>query len=408
MKKIILQDKKKTKVKDIIAAVLITALAMAVGIGAFALVCLDNVADASDSREFAPAAANITRTHLFAASEDSGVSTQADATEISKICFIILGDDPGPILTGVGSAMFTGTENIVTYPVGGSVYNWVMTCDVSEYVAQGYTNFRLHDSSLCAFEWEGTTLRVRSGVMNTKPFSVFSNENPNIRVNCDLPRVEVPLPDDPMKEGHHFVGWYYDEQLTQPYDGSPVYEDTALYAKFAINTYTVTYDTAGGKSIDSVTVDWNTVAPTPTPSRVGYYFMEWQLPNGTTYTGQPIKENTTLIAVWQIKTYTVTFYVGEEKYKEFTVEFGTVLVDAMESADIVSYKAMNSEGLRVSKRSVITEDTQVLITKLTGWEKYGDFVGRNPWYTWVTIGVLVVLLILAIVGIAELAQKRHQ
>ena len=100
--------------------------------------------------------------------------------------------------------------------------------------------------------------------------------------------------------------------------------------------------------------------------------------------------------------------MGEEKYKEFTVEFGTVLVDAMESADIVSYKAMNSEGVRVSKRSVITEDTQVLITKLTGWEKYGDFVGRNPWYTWVTIGVLVVLLIFAIVGIAELAQKRHQ
>lgn len=38
----------------------------------------------------------------------------------------------------------------------------------------------------------------------------------------------LPLPDAPVKAGHTFVGWYFDEELTRPYDGSPIYTDAHL------------------------------------------------------------------------------------------------------------------------------------------------------------------------------------
>lgn len=117
----------------------------------------------------------------------------------------------------------------------------------------------------------------------------------------------VPLPDDPVKEGHTFVGWYYDSEFTRPYDGSPIYADTQLYAKFEINKFTVTFNSDGGSSVVSQTVNWNTAATLTTPTREKYAFKGWFLPNGTRYTNQPIKENTTLTAHWERNVFNITF-----------------------------------------------------------------------------------------------------
>ena len=44
---------------------------------------------------------------------------------------------------------------------------------------------------------------------------------------------KVAKPEDPVREGYAFVGWYADEALSEAYDfGSPVNEDTVLYAKW--------------------------------------------------------------------------------------------------------------------------------------------------------------------------------
>lgn len=96
-------------------------------------------------------------------------------------------------------------------------------------------------------------------------------------------RVPVPLPDDPVKEGYTFVGWYYDSEFNIPYNGGAIYEDTNLYAKFEINHYTVTFNSYGGTAVESQTVDWNTSATLTTPTRVGYTFKGWFLPDGNGY-----------------------------------------------------------------------------------------------------------------------------
>lgn len=223
-------------------------------------------------------------------------------------------------------------------------------------------------------------------------------------------RVPVSLPADPIKEGHTFAGWYYGSACSgscRVYDGAPIYEDTALHAHFNINRYTVTYDVAGGTAVESEVLNWNTAASAPEPTRTGYNFVGWFTSSGEQYTNAPIKENTTLTARWEIKIFTVTFYVeSDEVYTTLDVPYGSTLAAAMEQAEIASYKAMDISGLRVSKQSVITENTQVLVEELTGWEKFGDFVGQNQWFTWLTVGVIGVLLIISVVGIVINVKRR--
>jgi len=113
-----------------------------------------------------------------------------------------------------------------------------------------------------------------------------------------------------VKEGHKFVGWYYDEAFTKPYDNKPIYEDTRLYAKFEINRYTVAFDANGG-SLDygkeTVAGDYNTVPEIPVPERYGYTFLGWQTSDGQAYDVEtPLAQDLTLVAQWQINIYTLT------------------------------------------------------------------------------------------------------
>lgn len=120
------------------------------------------------------------------------------------------------------------------------------------------------------------------------------------------------LPADPVKDGHTFVGWFYGTQdehgsNCRAYGGEPIYYNTNLHAHFRTNTFTVTFDANGGSAVNNLTVDWNTAVTLPTTTRDKHAFKGWFLPNGTQYTNQPIKENTTLTAQWERNVFNVTF-----------------------------------------------------------------------------------------------------
>lgn len=52
----------------------------------------------------------------------------------------------------------------------------------------------------------------------------------------------INLPSNPTKEGYTFVGWYIDSKLQTPYVfGTMPAEDITIYAKWMINSYTITY-----------------------------------------------------------------------------------------------------------------------------------------------------------------------
>ena len=118
-----------------------------------------------------------------------------------------------------------------------------------------------------------------------------------IRANTPADR-----PADPTKEGYTFIGWYNGES---EWDfETPVTTDLTLTAKWQINQYTITFDTAGGSEVPSITQDYGTaITPPAAPTRTGYTFAGWdrEIP-----TAMPT-ENMTITARWQVNQYTITF-----------------------------------------------------------------------------------------------------
>ncbi|MEO2256334.1 InlB B-repeat-containing protein [Paenibacillus amylolyticus] len=85
-------------------------------------------------------------------------------------------------------------------------------------------------------------------------------------------------PDDPTKAGHTFAGWYTEPEWSTPFDLNTrsIVQDTTLYAKWAPNTYKVTFNTLGGSAVSDAAVEYGKKLSAPaSPSRSGYTFAGW-------------------------------------------------------------------------------------------------------------------------------------
>ena len=118
-----------------------------------------------------------------------------------------------------------------------------------------------------------------------------------IRANTPADR-----PADPTKEGYTFIGWYKGEEKWNFADA--VTEAMTLTAKWQLNQYTITFDTAGGSEVPSITQDYGTaITPPAAPTRTGYTFAGW---NREIPTAMPAGDMT-ITAQWQVNQYTITF-----------------------------------------------------------------------------------------------------
>ena len=216
----------------------------------------------------------------------------------------------------------------------------------------------------------------------------------------------MSLPEEPTKEGYRFVGWYLDEALTIPYNGEPITADMRFYAKFEINEYTVSLDSNGGSDVSNVTVEWNTSAELPTPTKEGYNFLGWFYGNGTKYEGQAVTENITLTALWELKVYTVTFYVNGEVYKTMQVPHGTLLRNVMSQDRALRYmNALNERGEKLSKATTVESDVEVPVGEMTEQEKTAEFLSRNMWLVY-SLGGIACAGVLSTVIASVIADKR--
>ena len=109
-------------------------------------------------------------------------------------------------------------------------------------------------------------------------------------------------PADPTKEGYTFIGWYKGEEKWNFADA--VTEAMTLTAKWQLNQYTITFDTAGGSEVPSITQDYGTaITPPAAPTKTGYTFAGWDKTIPFTMPA----EDMTLTAKWQVNQYTITF-----------------------------------------------------------------------------------------------------
>ena len=125
----------------------------------------------------------------------------------------------------------------------------------------------------------------------------------------------IHAPASVSKEGHTLEGWYYtdgeeEKKFDFEADKMPMH-DLTLTAKWTINQYTITFDTDGGNTIDSITLDYGTAITAPeAPTKDGYTFKEWSpaLPETMPAGDMTVKA---------IYDYTYTGWITDEKGKTY-------------------------------------------------------------------------------------------
>lgn len=132
----------------------------------------------------------------------------------------------------------------------------------------------------------------------------------------------------PEREGYTFAGWYTDDQYTNGTEfnfDTLITKDTVLYGKLTPKTYNIEYNlNSGTDATNPATITAQTKThglaeklSETVPTRDGYTFLGWgTTADATAPSYQPgdmysVDGDIELYAVWQQKTYTITFSSGE-------------------------------------------------------------------------------------------------
>lgn len=124
-------------------------------------------------------------------------------------------------------------------------------------------------------------------------------------------------PSAPGKPGYIFDGWYEDEDCHDAFNfGTAITGDITLYAKWTVNTYTVTVNNDNGTSPTKTSPAYNTKVEVDVPEKAGYAFIGWiadpssvipVLNTDGKYEFTMPAHDVTLTANWSTNAYTVTF-----------------------------------------------------------------------------------------------------
>ena len=245
-------------------------------------------------------------------SYEPGDSVPADVTELT-----VQWTAPTYTVTlhANGGTINNGNVTEYTYGVGATLPTDVMR---TGYTFKGwYYNENLTGSPVTAIgdtetgnkeywaKWE-----INQYTVTVKP----ENGEADITITQDY-GTPITAPADPTREGYTFIGWDREIPTTMPA------EDMTITAKWKVNSYTITFDTAGGSEIAPITQDYGTQIAAPAdPTREGYTFIGWDMEIPITMPA----ENMTITAKWKVNSYTITFdTAGGSEIAPITQDYGT-------------------------------------------------------------------------------------
>jgi uncharacterized repeat protein (TIGR02543 family) len=175
---------------------------------------------------------------------------------------------------------------------------------------------------------------------------------------------------DPTRTGYDFAGWFQNEACTQVWDfNNPIIKDTTLYAKWDIQSYTVTFDRMDGSAQVKKTAQYNTKLAKPAdPARTGYKFGGWfkeaACTNAWDFAADKVIKSTTLYAKWTpLSKFTVSAAVNNTAYGSATG------AGVFYSGAKVTLKATPKAGYRFVR-----------------WLEGANTVSTNPVYTFAVAG----------------------
>ena len=135
---------------------------------------------------------------------------------------------------------------------------------------------------------------------------------------------KLAKPNDPVKEGYEFVGWFTDETCVNVYDfESVVTQDLILYAKFEVIKLQVIFKDKDGNVLSEQEVEYGKDASEPEiPEIEGYEFISWD------NSFENVKNNIEINAIYDLLKLNVTIETSTgEVIQVIEVEYGTKLED---------------------------------------------------------------------------------
>lgn len=192
------------------------------------------------------------------------------------------------------------------------------------------------------------------------PFDFEDDARPNPIEEGYISGDEFELYDEPNDiDHHHFSGWYFDENLTEP-AGSYVtvaYSDIKIYGKYILDTHTLTVHGGSG----SGTYNYGDTVTATAEIPVGQSFVKWVDTEGTevstkaTYKFE-LQKDTEITAVYEYIDYTLTFMLYGAEYGETGYAHYTETLHYGDTVNIQSLPA-DKENYAFSGWYVEGEDT---------------------------------------------------
>jgi len=163
----------------------------------------------------------------------------------------------------------------------------------------------------CTIPWDFTSsiysAKTLYGKWSLHKFTVMFNTQDGSIIETKAAEFNTLIaePTKPTRTGYTFIGWYKDAagQNAWNFATDKVTADTVLYAKWNINSYTVSFNSQGGSTVDSKTANYNTTIGEPTaPTRKGYTFDGWYKDDAGqiawNFATDKVTNNVTLYSKW--------------------------------------------------------------------------------------------------------------
>jgi uncharacterized repeat protein (TIGR02543 family) len=198
----------------------------------------------------------------------------------------------------------------------------------------GFTENNLHLNRIPS----GTVLADGSLVLklyydrNTYSISFESNANLSIQSISALYEAAISQPQDPIRSGYTFIGWYSDQTLTQTYTFNTMPLDgITLYAKWLGQPTNLYFNSNGGSEVAMITAQLDGVISAPSaPAKLGYTFDGWykdQMLTEAFTTWVMPSGGITLYAKWDANPYTISFVEnGGSAVSDITQDYLTSVV----------------------------------------------------------------------------------
>ena len=203
-----------------------------------------------------------------------------DSIEIESGNFII-----PPINPIRDNYEFLGWYLDINYNTEFDFNNTAITSDITLFAKWEKINYKI-------------TYVLNNGVNGSNPVSYTKNDT-------------IVL-ENASKEGYTFAGWYTDQMFKNKISviEGRMREDLILYAKFIINTHTISFDTNGGNFIEPITLNYGDRIYLDTPIKEGYTFGYWYTEDLNRFNLTIMPDNDlTLYAKWKVA---VDVYIDNE------------------------------------------------------------------------------------------------